>query len=247
MSDERRLSKPCAGMLSGIDIFTDLTSKQRQKLVPLCHLSHCQAGKEIISYRATGEDVYFIVSGKVQVIVFSMTGRQVVLSDLSAGELFGELAAIDHKPRAAFVIAATDATICSMSSDNFRQTLQRYPVVNEAMLKKLTGRVRQLCERVIEISTLPIRHRVHVEILRHALQHRLVNNTVMIDPAPTHMDIANRIGTHREAVSREMIQLRNLGIIKRVYNNTLTVTDMQQLQNLARELSEIPRPWLRAC
>lgn len=233
-------------MLSGVNIFTNLNAKQRREIASLCYCRHYQAGQEIISYNATSKDVYFVINGQVQATVFSITGKQIVLNDIGPGNLFGELAAIDNQPRSAFVVALAETTICAMSQSSFWYVLQHYQTVNEAVLLRLSYRVRELCGRVIEISTLPVKNRIHAEILRLALQYPVLKNKIIIQPTPTHFDIANHIGTHREAVSREMAQLKKLGIIQRNCNNQLVIKDIKRLRNLVREAPQASLTCLKA-
>jgi CRP-like cAMP-binding protein len=165
-----------------------------------------------------------------------VTGKQVALGDIGPGIMFGELSAIDGEPRSAHVVALTDVMICSMSPDDFWYVLETYPAVARATLRRLTTMVRHLCERVFEIRTLPVKHRIHAELLRLALQHMSGDNKAVISPAPTQTDIANHIGTHREGVTREMTRLRNSGLIER-RSNRLYINDIRQLRLMVQQVA----------
>ena len=237
--------KPNALALCGIHIFDQLTYQQRCELVSLFRYSEYQPTQEIISYHDHSTDVYFVISGQVQATIFSLSGRQIVLNDLGPGDMFGELSAIDSQPRSAYVLATTKATIWSISAKDFWYVLRHYQIVNEATLKRLVGLIRQLCGRVLEISTLPVKNRIQIELLRLAMQQQIVDDKVAITPVPTHNDIANHIGTHREAVSRELASLKNSGVIER-YKNVLVVVDLKRLCDLVREATGFAYPQLEA-
>jgi CRP-like cAMP-binding protein len=245
MKSINRELKTCAETLIGISVFKNLTNEQRRELAALYPCRLYQAGQKIISYSDSGRDVYFVVSGQVQATVFSMTGKQIILNDLRPGDMFGELAAIDSQPRSAYVVATAEALIWSMPAATFWQVLQRYPAVTEATLKHLSAMIRQLCGRVVEITTLPVKSRVEIELLRLALQQSAGSTKVVITPAPTHSDIANYIGTHREAVSREMARLRKRGFIERRHN-ALIVVDLERLRALVREATGEALPQAQA-
>jgi CRP-like cAMP-binding protein len=225
-----------ADTLAGINAFHGLSKDQRQTLVPLCHCRNYEAGQAIVTYHDDTRDVYFIISGQVQATIFSVTGKQVALGDIGPGAMFGELSAIDGEPRSAHVVASTDAMVCSMSPDDFWYVLQTYPIVAKATLRRLTWMVRYLCSRVFEISTLPVKHRIHAELLRLALQHMTGENKAVIIPAPTQTDIANHIGTHREGVTREMTRLKTSGLIER-RNNRLFINDVMQLRAMVQQVT----------
>lgn len=231
---------PSAETLYGIHAFRGLSVEERQSLALFCNCKPYESGQEIVTCYDDTRDIYFIVSGQVQATIFSMTGKQVTLGDIGPGGMFGELSAIDGQPRSAYVVALTDAMICSMSPEAFWQVIQHYPAVAKATLEHLTAMVRSLCGRVFEISALPVKHRIHAELLRLALQHMNADNTALITPAPTQIDIANHIGTHREGVTREMARLRNKGLLERQPHG-LIVHDVAELRSMVQQVTGLSK------
>jgi hypothetical protein len=90
-----------------------------------------------------------------------------------------------------------------------------------------------LLGRIIEFRTLPVRGRVHAELLRLAriAAPHLGHCIATIAPAPTHAAIASRIDTHREAVTREFNELSRMGLIKR-NGRELVIRDIAALAEL---------------
>ncbi len=160
-----------AATLSGIEIFRSLSAADREALAGRCESRRYAANQQIISHTDSSTDVYFIVSGQVRATIYSSSGKEVAFRDIEAGEMFGDLSAIDGEPRSAFVVALTNSLIVSMSTQVFWDTLQRYPAVCAVVLKALTKMVRGLCERVVEFSTLWVKNRIHAELLRLANKH----------------------------------------------------------------------------
>jgi len=101
----------------------------------------------------------------------------------------------------------------------------------------LTKQVRRLTSRVVEFSTLAVRNRVQAELLRLAGALPPGANAAMLSPAPTHAEIASRISTHREAVTRELSWLEERGIIAKE-GRTLRLKDLGKLRMLAAEDSD---------
>lgn len=91
-------------------------------------------------------------------------------SDLTPGDAYGELSAIDGEPRSASVVATSEAVLLSMPVEHFRDVYGSYPDVAEALLKTLNMSVRSLSSRVFELSTLSASDRVLVELLRSLSQ-----------------------------------------------------------------------------
>ena len=148
--------------------------------------------------------------------------------------MFGELSAIDQKPRSANVVALDNVTIASVSATEFWQLVRDYPAIAEATLRRLTALVRSLSDRVVEFSTLAVRNRIHAELLRLGRDHMTTESSALIVPSPTHAEIANRISTHREAVSRELSDLARSGIVER-RDGGLFIPDVNELSQLLEE------------
>ena len=217
--------------LSGIELFDGLTGSDRDALARLCRWHRYTAHQFIIGHQDETNDVYFIVGGQVRVTIFSPSGKEVSFADLPAGKSFGELAAIDSAPRSATVIALSDTVLASMSAETFRRALDDHPVVAAKMVQYLAGLVRKLSDRVVEFSVLAVRNRIHAELLRLARDQGFDGDTAVITPVPTHADIASRISTNREAVTRELNALARDGLIER-RDGALVIVDVARLAQL---------------
>lgn len=220
--------------LGGIAIFADLAPDALKAAQQRCSWQHYQSGESIIDYLDTSDDVFFIVEGQVRITIYSLAGKAVTFRDLARGDLFGEYAAIDGGPRSASVEARTECLIASMSAASFRDLLMCEPVAALAMIQQLVSNIRTLTNRVYEFSTLAVNNRIHAELLRLANLTRKDRNTARITPSPTHFEIASRVSTHREAVTRELSRLVRIGIVER-QGDTLLVKDIDRLVALVHD------------
>ena len=217
--------------LSGIELFDSLGGSDRDTIARLCRWHRYAAHQYIIGDQDETNDVYFIVSGQVRVTVFSPSGKEVSLRDLPAGKGFGEMSAIDGAPRSATVIALSDTVLASMPAEAFRRVLNDHPDVAAKMMQYLASLVRKLSDRVVEFSVLAVRNRIHAELLRLARDQGFDGDTAVITPVPTHADIASRISTNREAVTRELNALTSAGLIER-RDGAIVIADVTRLAKL---------------
>lgn len=236
MTANQKLSSGTGYALERIEIFRNLDPREIERLTRRVNWRNYTAHQQIIGHQEASTDVYFMVSGSVRVILFSNAGKEVAFRDIHAGECFGEYAAIDGAPRSANVIALTDVMIGSVSAETFCSILQEYPAVSMALLNHLVSTVRSLSERIFEFSTLAVKNRIHSELLRLARESDRQGNTARISPAPTHADIASRISTHREAVTRELNELTKSGLIRRD-GRTLIISDLAELERMVHEVA----------
>ena len=221
--------------LGGIELFESLPRRDLEALGKRCQWRRYGAGQEIVGHQDDTKDVYFIVRGEVRVTVFSLSGKEVAFRDMRAGQSFGELAAIDGKPRSANVVALAESLIASMPAKVFWDVLHNHPEVAAAVMRHLSRLVRRLSERVFEVSALAVRNRIHAELLRLARRNMRDDNSAAISPAPTHADIANRVSTHREAVTRESNALTRAGLIER-QSGALIIRDVAALARMVEEV-----------
>jgi CRP/FNR family transcriptional regulator, cyclic AMP receptor protein len=227
--------------LAGIGIFGDLLPEEIGALSRRCRWRRYGANQTILQCRDESRDVFFVVRGRVCAIYHAASGREVRFGDIPAGEIFGDFAAIDGEPRSADVVSVTDTLIASMSAELFWDVLRRHEAVRAATLRRLTRIIRSHQQRVVEFSTLPVRSRIHAELLRLA---RLSppgpdRTSAVILPAPTHAEIASRISTHREAVTRELNELARAKLVEK-RGGALIIRNIGVLAGMVEEMLEEP-------
>ncbi|OGA61642.1 MAG: cyclic nucleotide-binding protein [Betaproteobacteria bacterium RIFCSPLOWO2_12_FULL_65_14] len=227
--------QPSSLGLRRIALLDGLSDERLEALARECAWRNYRAGQRIISRAAADRDVYLIISGRVRVTTYSAAGRQVTFRDIAAGELFGEVAAIDDMPRSADVVALESALTASIPPSVFRRLLREEPTLAERVLRRLASLVRRMSERVIDLSTLGVHRRLHAELLRLAREAGVARNGARIDPAPKHADLASQVSTYREQVTRELSALAKAGIVRRE-GRALVIRDLKRLERLVEEV-----------
>jgi CRP-like cAMP-binding protein len=222
--------------LTNIPLLERISPESLKKIEKHAKCLSFTKGQEIITRSEELNDVYILVGGLARVQVFSANGKGVGFRRVNPGDLFGEFSAIDGDKRSASVEAVTSCVVLSMSSSFFRELMESDPVFMGAVLNHLVGILRSLTARIVEFSTLAVKNRIHSEILRMSRETRDASGAYLISPAPTHSEIAQRISTHREAVSREISRLKQLGIIER-RGRVLAVKDFERLERMVDEAS----------
>ncbi len=192
-------------------------------------------GQEIIRRGDVTRDVFILLSGQGRVTFYSASGKAVAFRRIDPGDVVGEFAAIDGQGRSATVEAVRPSMALAMSSQLFWELMQEDHGFSAAVMRHLVGLLRALTSRIVEFSTLGVKDRIHCELLRMAKTAR-DDGRSELNPAPTHSDLAARISTHREAVSRELSRLSKLGIIERK-GRSITVKNMEQLERMVQEAS----------
>ena len=201
--------------LAGVTLFEGLDEAERRRLESRCTWRRYSAGEIVLERGSESREVLFIISGSVNILNISLTGREVAYARLNAGDCFGELAAIDGEPRSATVVATESTLVGVLPSARFIEILRGHAEVTFTLLQRLTGMVRTGDVRIMELSTLAATQRVYAELLRMARPDVAVPELWVIHPLPPLREIASRISTTRETVARALSQLYPTGLVRR--------------------------------
>ena len=184
------------------------------------------AAREVICDLDTPErDVMFIVEGTVTVSSYSRSGREIAFAELSAGQYFGEIAAIDGLRRSAVVTGKVKGVLLVMPADRFRALLVEQPETAWLVMMRLTGLIRASNERVQSFTTQSVTQRVCLELLGLSKPSAAVSGAVqVVHPMPTQADLGSRLGASRETVARVLLDLAQDGLIVRK-GRTITIPD----------------------
>jgi CRP-like cAMP-binding protein len=221
--------------LRGIKLLEGLSDSALEDLAKRCNWRRFKPEQRIISREATDRDAYLIVHGRVRVTAFSAGGKQVTFRDLPAGELFGDLAAIDGRARSADIVALEETLLAVMSPEEFRRLITSEPMVCDRMLRRLTVTIRDLSDRLFDLSTLGVQNRLHAEVLRLARLAGVNDNKARIDPKPKDSEIASQISTYREQITRELTKMKEQGLIERD-GHAIVVPDVERLERIVAEV-----------
>jgi CRP/FNR family transcriptional regulator, cyclic AMP receptor protein len=148
------VSVPETHDLAGIVILEGLNEDQLRDFEKSCRWRRFAPDEQIVDQQSDSNDVYFITRGRVRVVNFTYSGKEVALEDLTAGQYFGELAAIDGRPRSSSVVALEDSDIAKMSPERFVAVMKMYPDVGLKVMRNMAGIIRTATERIVDLSTL---------------------------------------------------------------------------------------------
>lgn len=180
-----------------------------------CGWRRFDPGEMLVDFDDLSTDLYLITAGNIRVLIRTQSGKEVILADMRAGEIFGELAAIDGVSRSANVTALTRGEVCVMPAAVFREVVFAAPTVCDRLLRLLTKRVRELTGRIMEHAVLDLRHRLYAELLRLSVPRAGANGERVVSPPPFHHVLAARIGCRREQVTRELAALTHEALVDR--------------------------------
>ncbi|HLN99879.1 MAG TPA: Crp/Fnr family transcriptional regulator [Pyrinomonadaceae bacterium] len=181
------------------------------------------------------QGLYVIVAGAVRAFRVSLDGREQVIHVERAGATIAELPVFDEGAYPSTAAAEEDTTVLFIDKHDVRQLCLEHPKITLAALKVLAGRLRRCAELVEALSLREVGQRLARFLLAEARRSgSRAEDGIRINLTQTNQQIASRIGSVREVVSRAFTRLQHEGLII-VDGRNLTIPDQAALETFAGE------------
>ena len=202
-------------LLRQVSIFRELPEETLQDLGRRVWQRTAEAGTVIVSQQDKGDALFVLASGKVKVVLYGETGREIILSILRGGDFFGEMSLLDRQPRSANVVAVEESQLLGLDRDAFQTHLVAHPSTALAILAEMSSRLRHADEVIGNLALLDVYARVARTIRDLAQkQGEPVDGGLLIKERPTQQEMAGLIGTSRETVSRALNDFTRRGLLE---------------------------------
>jgi CRP/FNR family cyclic AMP-dependent transcriptional regulator len=171
-------------------------------------------GSAVVAQDEPGDAMFLIMAGRIKVVIFGESGREVTLSLLRAGDSFGEMSLFDQAPRSAHCLALEASVLLVLSREDLMKHVAAHPRTAVNLLGEMARRLRRADETIAQLALCDVNER---------LIHRLVGlareegasgpDGLVVRKRPTQQELANMIGSCRETISRAFNQLARDGLI----------------------------------
>ena len=216
-ADPRNLGEDPARIRATIaraPLFAALPISAIEDLTARVSVRKVSVGSAVVTQDEPGDAMFLIMSGRVKVVMFGESGREVTLSLLRAGDSFGEMSLFDQGPRSAHCLAIEPTTLLVLSRDDLMKHMQAHPRTAINLVSEMARRLRKADETIAQLALCDVNER---------LIHRLVAlgreegasgpDGLVVRRRPTQQELANMIGSCRETISRAFNQLARDGLI----------------------------------
>lgn len=194
--------------LSTIDILKDLAPQEVDQLDRQVTMSTCEAGRVFYTPNETGEALFLLKKGQVQLYRLTRDGKKLVVAVLEPGMIFGEMSLIGQGMHNTFAEAIDDCTLCVMSRPDVERLIHNKPQVALRFMEAMALRLNA-SERKLE------------DLAFKGIPARLAGLLLELAPADgveiigfTHQDLADRIGTYRETTTQVLNAFKDSGWIE---------------------------------
>ena len=210
-------------------LFRNLAPNDRNSLVARARMRNFDAGDTIFLMGDPHDSMIAILEGEVRISIPS-DGKEVVLAIVYAGEVFGEIAMLDGKPRSAHAKALTACILAILDRRDVLAALDRNPKAWLGFVEVLCSRLRYTDKQLVEMALLQLPERLAQTLLR------------AVDAAPaqapnrpnlrvSQYELAHRVGATRESVNKCLHEWQRARII-RIEKRVITIVDRTALEAL---------------
>ncbi|NUQ37131.1 MAG: Crp/Fnr family transcriptional regulator [Caldilineales bacterium] len=212
--------------LSTLDLFQDLSEKEQEELDRITTMSAVRKGKVFYRPEETGEVLFILKTGQVQIYRISPEGKKLVITTLDPGSLFGEMALLGQQMHNTFAEAMSDCTICVLNRADLERLVLQRPQVALRMLEITGRRLRDAEGRLEDLAFKGIPARLSSLLLRLAGE----NGDEVY--GQTHQDLAEMVGTYRETATQVLNDLKSRGMIE-IGRKRIRILNREGMQELA--------------
>jgi CRP/FNR family transcriptional regulator len=184
------------------------------------------AGEIIFLEGEPDSGLHLVVEGLCKVYRLSEGGREHVLAILKSGHSCNEVPVVDGGPNPANFAAVEDSTVWIITEEGLNRLRQRYPQLNDIIIKSLALRCRQLVQRVYNLTFLSVTGRLAAFLLQQN-----DDRSALSQRRWTQDEIATHLGTVREMVGRALRELHDAGVIA-IDRHRIEVVDREALEEL---------------
>ncbi len=196
--------------LSKIDIFQDLEPGEVDQLDREVTMTTCEAGRVFYTPEESGEALFLLKRGRVQLYRLSPEGKKLVVAVLNAGTMFGEMSLIGQGMHNTFAEAVEGCTLCVMSRADVERLIHTKPKVAMRFLEAMAKRLQESESKLEELAFKGIPARL-AGLLLELSSERADGDEII---GFTHQDLAERIGTYRETTTQVLNRFKDEGWIE---------------------------------
>ena len=214
--------------LSSIQVFRDLTPNELMQMDRQVTMSTCQPGKIFYMPEDSGEVLFLLKKGRVQLYRIAPNGKKLVVATLGAGAIFGEMSLVGQGMHNTFAESVDECVLCVMSRSDVERLIQEKPEVAFRFVEALGQRLTQLEERLEDIAFKSIASRLALLLLK-LNEEQGGRQTVT---GYTHQDFSEMLGTYRETVTQTLNDLKAERLVG-IARKQVTLLNMHRLRQLA--------------
>jgi CRP/FNR family transcriptional regulator, cyclic AMP receptor protein len=219
--------------LSRVWIFQGLSEEELAHLSRLAQTKVYKPRETIVEKGDAATEFFVLLRGRAKVGTPGADGSHAAINVMGPGEVFGEVAILDGRPRSATVTTLEECEMAIVDKAAFNDLLAASPTIAVKLLNVLAGRVRELTIRIEDRAFLDMPARLAKQLLWLARNHGVEDGSaVRIDLRLSQQELGELIGATRESVNKQVREWTRSGILKQE-RDRIEIFDLEVLGAIA--------------
>jgi len=194
--------------LRRVPLFAAVPATELEAVARASRVLQRKKGARVFEEGSPADCCLVLTSGRAKVVMAGERDSEIILGMLEPWSVVGELALIDQSTRSAAIVATQDSEFIRISAETF-SILRRNPEFQERLLTQVLATLRRANDQLRAMHTFGSTERVAWALGRMARERgRTRGTSVIIEPRPTHQELADLIGASRETVTRALLVLK---------------------------------------
>ena len=207
------------------DLFRDFNAEEMREVERVTATRRFTRGAVLYTPGETGEALFLLREGAVQIYRMSPEGRKLVIAHLLPFSFFGEMTCIGQGMYDTYAEVTEDSVLLLMNCADLERLLVSKPQVARRILEAFGRRVLEAERQLEDIAFKGMAARVAALLLREADGDTEVRGL-------SHQDIAERLGVYRETATNALNELKAASII-RIGRRHISILDRRRLERVA--------------
>lgn len=226
-------------VLRSTQLFSTLTDELLKKIAGLALSRHLERGQVLCSEHEEAVALYVVATGELRAIRQTPDGREQVLSTERPGAVLGAVPVFNGGKFYSTIIADIPSEVLSIEKHQIHELCREHSELLWNIAKVLAHRLRQYAELIESLALRNVEQRVAQYLCAAAYERGApVAEGCVVELTSTRVEIASRIGSVREVVSRAFAQLENAGLIHIEGVRLITIPRVKALSAFARGESD---------
>ncbi len=202
-----------AALLSS-PLFEAMNPEELEEVLRLSSERRVTRGASIFQKGDEGSSMMAVLAGRVRVSSVSVEGKEITLNVIDPGEVFGEIALLDGKPRSADCTAIEETMLLVLERRHFLPFLQRHESLYLRLIAVLCEKLRNTSMALEELALFDLPARLARVLLKLALDYgRQTAQGTRIDVKMSQRDLSNLVASTRESVNKQLRIWRDDGVV----------------------------------
>jgi len=222
------------GLLGELALFAGLSEADMQAIGHATSMTHCVRGQLILSPDDPPDRIHILKKGRVRVYRTTPDGKQLTLDIHEKGTILGDMGLLgqDRIPEA-YAEAIDDGVICTITPDELRKLIERYPIIGINIIRYLSGRL-QAAERELEAMAYQrVDQRLARKLIDLGARFGIDSpRGTIIGARLTQQELAEMVGTTRETLAHTLGDFRRQGLLD-TQKHQVVIRDAERLAEIA--------------